>query len=236
MVRANFQVSLVVFLSLVLVFIVACGADSSFDESAAQNPEDIQSDAVPKDFQAGEGKHQISRSDTKESLSALRNRVQEKSEVREKQAASAARARLVFETAVARVRQKSQEAEMAREVAEAALAEVDAVERELLAAQSEIQQAESKLRDLGIDASREDFGISDISLFREVQGEVLRAPLLSNVAISVEVKMGIVTLRGLVPDDNTRIFARSIAEGVKGVRRVDNLLTLRAKEDLWRDK
>jgi multidrug efflux pump subunit AcrA (membrane-fusion protein) len=169
-------------------------------------------------------------------LSALRDRVQKKSEVREEQAASVARARLVFETAVARVRQKNQEAEMAREVAEAALGEADAVERELRAAQSEFQQAEIKLRDLGIDAPREDFGISDVSLFRSVQGEILRAPPLSHVAISVEVKMGVVTLRGLVPDDHAGTLARNIAEGVKGVRRVENLLTLREKEDLWRGK
>ena len=142
----------------------------------------------------------------------------------------------MFETALARMRQKNQEVEMAREVAEASLAEVDAVEMELLAAQSEFRQAEQALKSLGVDRPREASVVSDIALFRKVQGEILQAKSLAQVAISVEVKMGVVTLRGLVPSVQVRTLALNIAERVNGVRRVDNLLTLSGKEDSWRDR
>ena len=125
---------------------------------------------------------------------------------------------------------------MAREVAEASLAEVDAVEMELLAAQSEFRQAEQALKSLGVDRPREASVVSDIALFHKVQGENLQAKSLAQVAISVEVKMGVVTLRGLVPSVQVRTLALNIAERVNGVRRVDNLLTLSGKEDSWRDR
>ena len=226
--RANFHLSLTILLCWGFLVIVACGTDSSLEEDVRQSVNKVQEEGFGEDFQAldaeGQGSWADGRGDSK------------KSETLGTQGATIARAHLVFETALARMRQKNQEVEMAREVAEAALAEVDAVEMELLAAQSEFRQAEQALKSLGVDRPREASAVSDIALFRKVQGEILQAKPLAQVAISVEVKMGVVTLRGLVPSVQVRTLALNIAERVNGVRRVDNLLTLSGKEDSWRDR
>jgi len=226
--RANFHLSLIILLCLGFLVIVACGTDSSLEEDVRQGVSKVQQKGFGEDFQALDAGDQGSWTDGRGDS--------EKSETLGTQGATIARAHLVFETALARMRQKNQEVEMAREVAEASLAEVDAVEMELLAAQSEFRQAEQALKSLGVDRPREASVVSDIALFRKVQGEILQAKPLAQVAISVEVKMGVVTLRGLVPSVQVRTLALNIAERVSGVRRVDNLLTLSGKEDSWRDR
>ena len=216
--RANFHLSLIILLCLGFLVIVACGTDSSLEEDVRQGVSKVQQKGFGEDFQALDAGDQGSWTDGRGDS--------EKSETLGTQGATIARAHLVFETALARMRQKNQEVEMAREV----------VEMELLAAQSEFRQAEQALKSLGVDRPREASAVSDIALFRKVQGEILHAKPLAQVAISVEVKMGVVTLRGLVPSVQIRTLALNIAERVNGVRRVDNLLTLSGREDSWRDR
>lgn len=127
-------------------------------------------------------------------------------------------ARAALEAAKARVAQKSEALTAARETADSALAEVDAVERELRAAESELRRSEESLEALGEVV----VVVDDAELFRLVQRELLEAGALARVAISAEVNDGEVTLRGVVPDEETRSAAEQIARMQPGVRNVAN--------------
>ena len=67
-------------------------------------------------------------------------------------------------------------------------------------------------------------------LFRRVQQALLDAPALQEVAIAAEVEDGIVTLRGTVPDADTRRIVERVARGVPQVTSVDNRVRI-AQED-----
>jgi osmotically-inducible protein OsmY len=150
------------------------------------------------------------------SVAAARNAAAERDLASEREAFEQARAEL--DVAKSRVEQKSQALTAARENADNALAEVDAVERELRAAESELRRAEESLAALG----EAEVTVDDSELFRLVQRELLEAGALSRVAISAEVNDGEVTLRGVVPDEETRRAAEEIARTQPGVTGVAN--------------
>ena len=81
------------------------------------------------------------------------------------------------------------------------------------------------IREFGAEVAEVGSPIPDALLFRSVQRELLEAAALAKVAISAEVADGVVTLRGVVPDPDTRAAALSIAESVEGVTAVEDQLT-----------
>ncbi len=134
--------------------------------------------------------------------------------------------RAAFEAAKARVAQKTEALAAARETAESALAEVDDVERELRAAESELRRVEEQVAELGPEPDP----VSDTELFRMVQRELLEAQALARVAIAAEVRDGRVTLRGVVPDDATRRAAEDIAATLPGVASVANEIRVKGRD------
>ncbi len=112
---------------------------------------------------------------------------------------------------------------------DSATGEVDTLRAELEAAESRLQLARG-----GLDAEQRRlaraeeqmrrFAVPDSVLFRNVQRELLDAGALRDVAIAAEVKKGVVTLRGRVPDERAHQAALEIAGDVDGVISVDDLI------------
>jgi osmotically-inducible protein OsmY len=69
--------------------------------------------------------------------------------------------------------------------------------------------------------------IDDAAITTKVKTQLLRSKETSGTAISVETFKGVVQLSGFVESDVERRRAEEIAEGVKGVQRVENRISVR---------
>ena len=124
----------------------------------------------------------------------------------------------------------------AREAVARQASAVDAAAEEVETLRAEIESAESRLQLArgALDAEQREltraeqqmrsYAVPDPVLFRNVQRELLDAAALREVAIAAEVKQGVVTLRGRVPDEGLREAAVRVATGVDGVISVDDLI------------
>ncbi len=68
--------------------------------------------------------------------------------------------------------------------------------------------------------------IDDTAITTAIKGKYLADDTLKGLDISVETEQGVVTLTGSVQNDAARELATTIAQGVDGVIRVDNQLTI----------
>jgi osmotically-inducible protein OsmY len=67
-------------------------------------------------------------------------------------------------------------------------------------------------------------GVSDGAITASIKTDLLKDPDLSVLKIDVDTHDGVVTLNGLAGDDEARVRAEKIAQGVKGVKEVHNYL------------
>ncbi len=75
------------------------------------------------------------------------------------------------------------------------------------------------------DTSRDTRGVmGDAAITASIKTDFLKDPDLSVLKIDVDTKQGVVTLQGLADNDGARTRAERIAQGVKGVTEVHNLL------------
>ena len=106
------------------------------------------------------------------------------------------------------------------EARDAVKAKEEAVER----ARADLEQAGEALRQAEVQLEQAESGVdlqaTDALLFRGIQRELLDEERLERVAIRVEVSKGVVMLRGLVPDPETRAAAIEIAREFPGVASV----------------
>lgn len=116
-----------------------------------------------------------------------------------------------------------QEVEVASRQVEERRAELERVETAVAEAERELQQARGRLREA---ESRVDIKATDAALFRAVQKRLLEAKELREVAIDADVKKGVVTLRGRVPDREIARRAVEIARSVPGVVRVESRISV----------
>ena len=65
---------------------------------------------------------------------------------------------------------------------------------------------------------------SDPAITASIKTDFLKDPDLSILKIDVDTKEGVVTLNGLAENDEARVRAEKIANGVKGVKEVRNFL------------
>ena len=71
--------------------------------------------------------------------------------------------------------------------------------------------------------------VSDTAITASIKTDFLKDPDLSILKIDVDTKDGVVVLNGLADNDEARVRAEKIANGVKGVKEVKNyLVTKRA--------
>jgi hyperosmotically inducible protein len=68
--------------------------------------------------------------------------------------------------------------------------------------------------------------IDDASITATIKGKYLVDDTLKGLDISVDTEQGVVTLTGPVQSDTAKELATQIAQGVEGVVRVDNQLTI----------
>lgn len=68
--------------------------------------------------------------------------------------------------------------------------------------------------------------IDDASVTASVKGKYLVDDTLKGLQISVDTNQGVVTLTGSVQNESAKALATQIAQGVEGVVRVDNQLTI----------
>jgi len=68
--------------------------------------------------------------------------------------------------------------------------------------------------------------IDDASITATIKGKYLVDDTLKGLDISVDTEQGVVTLTGPVQSDTAKELATQIAQGVEGVVRVDNQLTV----------
>ena len=68
--------------------------------------------------------------------------------------------------------------------------------------------------------------IDDASITATIKGKYLVDDTLKGLDISVDTEQGVVTLSGPVQSDTAKELATQIAQGVEGVVRVDNQLTV----------
>ena len=68
--------------------------------------------------------------------------------------------------------------------------------------------------------------IDDASITAAIKGKYLVDDALKGLEISVDTEQGVVTLTGPVQSDTAKELATQIAQGVEGVVRVDNQLTV----------
>ncbi len=71
--------------------------------------------------------------------------------------------------------------------------------------------------------------VDDGTITTEVKAKLLADSLLKGVAVSVQTFEGQVTLTGAVDTNEQRAKAENIAKGVKGVKKVNNLLEIKKK-------
>jgi osmotically-inducible protein OsmY len=104
-------------------------------------------------------------------------------------------------------------------------AEVEEARRELAAAEKELAEARRRLEEARAEV---DADATDTLVFRSVQRRLLEEDDLEGVAISAQVKAGVVTLTGDVPDDEIRKRAVEVAEKTPGVARVQDRIRVLA--------
>ena len=71
--------------------------------------------------------------------------------------------------------------------------------------------------------------IDDTAILTKAKAALVNDPVVSGMAINVDVDRGVVTLNGAVNGDTERRKAEEIARGVEGVRGVENNLVVRSK-------
>lgn len=100
--------------------------------------------------------------------------------------------------------------------------------REAEAALAEARQREAKAQEK-VDEARADVSeeATDEVLFRAVQKRLLEDETLEDVAISAQVRDGVVILRGTVPDAELRDRAVQVARSVPGVAGVESEIRVR---------
>ncbi len=69
--------------------------------------------------------------------------------------------------------------------------------------------------------------IDDMNITTVVKSRIFNDPYMSGFAVSVDTFQGEVTLTGAVESDFARKRATDLAQGVDGVRKVNNLLVVR---------
>lgn len=112
-----------------------------------------------------------------------------------------------------------------------------AVDRTIEKSGEEASRASSAARDAAKDATsalqeaarQSGNAVDDAAITATVKTEIVRDPELSALSINVDTAKGEVTLRGEAPNAAARDRARQIAASVKGVTKVNNELTLKAK-------
>lgn len=68
--------------------------------------------------------------------------------------------------------------------------------------------------------------LDDTAITTSIKTKYLADDTLKGLDISVETEHGVVTLTGSVQNDSAKSLATTIAQGVEGVTRVDNQLTI----------
>jgi osmotically-inducible protein OsmY len=124
-----------------------------------------------------------------------------------------------LEEATAAVVAKREAVQEARETVDARQQAVDEAREELEAAKDELRIREQALREA---ESHVGLKATDAALFRSVQRRLLDDEELEDLAIAAEAAKGVVTLRGTVPDQETRVRAEEIAGETPGVVAVEN--------------
>ena len=76
-------------------------------------------------------------------------------------------------------------------------------------------------------ASKVVVAIDDVAITASISASFAKDPDLSAIKIDIDTKSGRVTLQGPAPTDLARTRATSIAQSVKGVVSVDNMLTVK---------
>jgi osmotically-inducible protein OsmY len=113
-----------------------------------------------------------------------------------------------------------------REAVQEARGEVEARQQVVDEARKELEAAESELRireqALGEAESHVGLKATDAALFRSVQRRLLDDEELEELAIAVQVAKGVVTLQGVVPDQDARARAEEVARATAGVVTVEN--------------
>lgn len=69
--------------------------------------------------------------------------------------------------------------------------------------------------------------VDDVNITTVIKSKIFNDPYMSGFAVSVDTFEGVVTLTGAVESDFAKNRATSLAEGVDGVKRVNNLLVVR---------
>jgi len=69
--------------------------------------------------------------------------------------------------------------------------------------------------------------VDDMNITTVIKSRIFNDPYMSGFAVSVDTFQGEVTLTGAVESDFARKRATELAEGVDGVRKVNNLLIVR---------
>ena len=115
----------------------------------------------------------------------------------------------------------------ARELVEGKAGVLESAQTDLAQAREALAEAEAQLVQA---ESAVDFQATDALLFRGIQRKLLTEDRLEQVAIRVEVSRGVVTLRGSVPDPETRAAAFEIARGFPGVASVNDGISVRAPD------
>ena len=117
----------------------------------------------------------------------------------------------------------------------AADAKVDA-EKAMESAQSKIEEGVAKTEaaaesagNTARDAGSSAMGVvDDVAITAQVSAGLAKDPALSALKIDVDTRNGVVTLNGPAPTLDAKDRATGIAQGVKGVSSVVNLLTIQA--------
>jgi hyperosmotically inducible protein len=102
---------------------------------------------------------------------------------------------------------------------------VDEAQGKLAAAKEELGIREKALREA---EARVGLEATDATLFRSVQRRLLDDEQLEALAIAVQVKNGVVSLLGTVPDEKDRARAEEVARATPGVVTIDNQIKVTA--------
>jgi osmotically-inducible protein OsmY len=102
-------------------------------------------------------------------------------------------------------------------------------QRELDEARVAAEEAE---RALALVEAEVDVDATDALLFRAAQRRLLEDDALEDVAIRAEVNRGVITLYGFVPNGEIRDRAESVAGDIQGVVRVDNKIDVQVAADV----
>jgi osmotically-inducible protein OsmY len=128
-----------------------------------------------------------------------------------------------LEKATATLAAAREAVEEARAVVESRQQAVDEARGELEAAASELREREKALREA---ESRVGLKATDATLFRSVQRRLLEDEALDDLAIAARVTKGVVTLQGIVPDEQARSRAEELVLATPGVVNVENRIEL----------